>query len=227
MKVIEKFSEVFSSIVLVSLFFLMLNLTTWINFMALLYADQAYDVVLSIFLLVINFILVLYPSITALMTISREWVINETFKVNPLSFFRLFIRNYKNSLIPGTILAFLFIILTAYLMYFRQFHIVFGYFFIITLIATVFLSFAASIVLSHFEIKGFKVILKSGQLLLYPPIIMTLAGLTAIFCILFTTIGLFYTAVLISLYFYLLFSSFYKSHIDMIERSMNVKGGNM
>lgn len=224
MKVIAKFSEVFSGIVLVSLFFLIINITTWINILALMYAHQPYEIALSVLLLVINFIIVLYPSITALTTISREWVINETFKVNPLSFFRVFLKNYKDSLIPGSILAVLFIIFTIDLLYFRRFHSFFGYFFMITLLLTVFLSFVSSIVLSHYEIKGLKAIAKAGQLLLYPPIMITLAGLTVVFGILFSFIGLSNTALLTSLYFYLLFSSFYKSHTVILKRTVKISG---
>lgn len=220
MRVIAKFSEVFSSIVLVSLFFLIINITTWINILALLYADQPYEIGLSVTLLVVNFIIVFYPSITALTSMSREWVINETFKVNPLLFFKIMLKNYKDSLLPASGLAALFIIFTIDLLYFRRFHNIIAFFFMFTLILTSFLSFVSAIVISHYEIKGLKVIFKAGQLLLYPPMLMTMAGLTVVFGVLFSFMGLFYTALLTSLYFYLLFSSFYKSHTVMIEKTV-------
>lgn len=218
MKFIMKVSEIFSSVVLISLFFLIINLTTWLNLVALVYADQRSEWILSSVLLAFNFIFILFPSITALTATSREWVINQTFKVNPLMFFRLFVRNFKNSLIPGAIIILMFIVFSIDLIYFKSYSTTLEYFFTIVLLLTGYLTLTSTIVLSHFEIKGKKVILKAVQLLLYPPLFLTLGGLTILGILVSNFIGVFYTALFISFFIYLMFSGFYRQHLNVIGK---------
>lgn len=210
MKIILKFSELFSSIVLVSVLFMITNLITVFNFIGLLYANKNIEIFLSSLLLILSFIFIVFPSLIGMVEMSREWVINKTFKVNPLLYFKKFSKNYRNSIPSGVVLATMFLILTFYFIYYSSISLIFSYMLKLIIVLTIYLTLTSALALAHYEIKGFKAVIKAIQLLLYPRLLMMLIILSCIFMFIFYFIGLFYASVIISLYFYLLFSTFYK-----------------